>query len=269
MTRTPASKQQPRSWTELLRGRATAAFPPDKLLPDTQPAYVASWIYVFGVLTIAALLVVLASGSVLAVEGLAWYHTSAVGLFVNSLHLWSVELFFLFMVVHLWGKFFMAAWRGKRALTWITGALAFVGSVGTSFTGYLVQTNFDSQWISTQAKDGLNSVGVGAWFNVLNTGQMLLWHVMLLPLVLGVLVVLHVLLVRRHGVVPRSGRATAVSRTRQSACPRPTTPRPTTPRGKAPQETHRPATHQGETPRPSYPPRWDVDERERAPAQIA
>jgi len=205
MTRTPASKQQPRSWTELLRGRATAAFPPDKLLPDTQPAYVASWIYVFGVLTIAALLVVLASGSVLAVEGLAWYHTSAVGLFVNSLHLWSVELFFLFMVVHLWGKFFMAAWRGKRALTWITGALAFVGSVGTSFTGYLVQTNFDSQWISTQAKDGLNSVGVGAWFNVLNTGQMLLWHVMLLPLVLGVLVVLHVLLVRRHGVVPPFG----------------------------------------------------------------
>jgi len=31
---------------------------------------------------------------------------------------------------------------------------------------------------------------------------MLLWHVMLLPLIVGVLVVLHVILVRRHGVVP-------------------------------------------------------------------
>jgi len=31
---------------------------------------------------------------------------------------------------------------------------------------------------------------------------MLLWHVLLLPLVVGVLVVLHVLLVRRRGVVP-------------------------------------------------------------------
>jgi quinol-cytochrome oxidoreductase complex cytochrome b subunit len=31
---------------------------------------------------------------------------------------------------------------------------------------------------------------------------MLLWHVMLLPLLLGVLVVMHVILVRRHGVVP-------------------------------------------------------------------
>jgi hypothetical protein len=62
--------------------------------------------------------------------------------------------------------------------------------------------NFDSQWITTQAKDGLNSVGVGAWFNVLDYGQMLLFHVILLPLVLGVLVVWHVLLVRHRGVVP-------------------------------------------------------------------
>jgi ubiquinol-cytochrome c reductase cytochrome b subunit len=31
---------------------------------------------------------------------------------------------------------------------------------------------------------------------------MLLWHVMLLPLIVGFLVVAHVILVRRHGVVP-------------------------------------------------------------------
>jgi ubiquinol-cytochrome c reductase cytochrome b subunit len=106
------------------------------------------------------------------------------------------------MVIHLWGKFWMAAWRGRRALTWITGAVAFLGSIGTAFTGYLTQSNFDSQWIAGQAKDGLNAVGIGAYFNVLNPGQMLLWHVVLLPLVIGVLVVAHIVLVRRHGVVP-------------------------------------------------------------------
>jgi ubiquinol-cytochrome c reductase cytochrome b subunit len=37
---------------------------------------------------------------------------------------------------------------------------------------------------------------------VLNYGQMLLFHIVLFPLALGVLVVLHVLLVRRRGVVP-------------------------------------------------------------------
>ncbi len=201
----PAEPAESLGWTGRLRRRLVGTLPPEKLMPDRQPAYVASWIYVFGVLTIAALIWVLISGGWLALAGPQWWHTSPVGHFVNSLHLWGVELFFFCMVIHLWGKFFMAAWRGRRALTWVIGAVAFLASIGTAFTGYLVQTNFDSQWISTQAKDGLNSVGVGAWFNVLNTGQMLLWHILLLPLVLGVLTVWHVLLVRRRGVVPPFG----------------------------------------------------------------
>ncbi len=190
------------TWTGRVRERAVRDLPPETLFPDVQPAYVSSWMYVFGVATIAALVVVIASGTVLAIEGPQWYHGSSLGHFVNSLHLWSVELFLAFMVVHLWGKFFMAAWRGKRAATWITGAIAFVTSIGTAFTGYLVQSNFDSQWIATQAKDGLNSVGIGAFFNVLNYGQMLLFHALLLPVVVVALTVWHVLLVRRRGVVP-------------------------------------------------------------------
>jgi hypothetical protein len=189
-------------WSARLRRRAVNAFPPEQLLPDRQPAYVASWIYVFGVATLAALVVVIGSGLILTLEGPQWYHVSSVGHFINSLHLWSVELFFFTMVIHLWGKFFMAAWRGKRALTWVTGVVAFLGSIGTAFTGYLVQSNFDSQWIAGEAKDGLNSVGVGAFFNVLNYGQMLLFHVVLLPLVIGLITIWHILLVRRRGVVP-------------------------------------------------------------------
>src|ERR1700694_5502803 len=194
--------QNSRSWTVRLRTRLARTVPAGQILPDRQPAYVRSWIYVFGVATLAALVYVIASGTILAIKGATWWHTSSVGHFFNSTHLWSVELFFMFMVIHLWGKFFMAAWRGRRALTWITGAVAFLVSIGTAFTGYLSQQNFDSQWIGAQAKDGLNASGVGAFFNVLNFGQMFLWHVLLLPLALGVLVVLHVLLVRIRGVVP-------------------------------------------------------------------
>ena len=189
-------------WTARLRHSAVEALPPQRLLPDRQPAYVASWIYVFGVLTLAALCVVILTGIVLAIFGPAWWHTSTVGLFVNSLHLWSVEVFFFAMVVHLWGKFFMAAWRGRRRATWITGVISFVVSIGAAFTGYLSQQNFDSQWISTQAKDGINATGAGAIFNVTNFGQMLMWHIVLLPLVVVILVGGHVLLVRLRGVVP-------------------------------------------------------------------
>jgi hypothetical protein len=191
-----------RSWTVRLRGWVTGLVPEGEALPDKQPAYVSSWIYVFGVLTIAALVVVLLSGGLLAIGGAQWWHVSSLGHFVNSLHLWSVELFFAFMVIHLWGKFWMAAWRGKRGLTWVIGVVAFVASIGTAFTGYLTQSNFDSQWIGAEAKDGINAIGAGAYFNVLNPGQMLLWHVVLLPFAVGLLVVWHVVLVRRHGVVP-------------------------------------------------------------------
>ena len=190
------------SWTVRLRGRIGGLVPAGEALPDSQPSYVSSWIYVFGVLTLAALTVVLGSGILLTLGGSGWWHVSRVGHFVNSLHLWSVELFFMFMVIHLWGKFWMAAWRGRRTMTWVTGVVAFVASIGTAFTGYLSQSNFDSQWIGAEGKDGINAIGAGAFFNVLNPGQMLLWHVVLLPLVVGALTVIHIVLVRRHGVVP-------------------------------------------------------------------
>ncbi|RNM17472.1 cytochrome b N-terminal domain-containing protein [Nocardioides pocheonensis] len=191
-----------RNWTVGLRTWVQGLVPSGQALPDRQPVYVASWIYVFGVLSLASFVVVLASGLVLTVGGSLWWHTSSLGHFVNSMHLWSVELFFATMVIHLWGKFWMAAWRGERALTWVTGVLLFVSSIGTAFTGYLSESDFTSQWIAAEGKDGINAIGVGAFFNILNPAQMLLWHVALLPLAVGALVVWHVILVRRHGVVP-------------------------------------------------------------------
>jgi quinol-cytochrome oxidoreductase complex cytochrome b subunit len=201
--RTPAE----RSWTAYVRGRAVAALPPERLLPDEQPSYVASWIYLFGVLSLSALAVIVASGCILALKGPGWWHFTGVGHFFNGIHLWAVELFFFFMVIHLWGKYWMAAWRGGRARVWMTGALVFLVAIPCALTGYVSQQNFDAQWISTQAKDAMNSAGIGAFFNLLNFGQMYSYHVLLLPAAVIAIVVLHILLVRRHGVVPPFGAA--------------------------------------------------------------
>jgi ubiquinol-cytochrome c reductase cytochrome b subunit len=198
VTQPPPSK----SWTLRIRERAVAALPPEKLLADKQPSYVASWIYVFGVLSLSSLAVIILSGCILALKGPEWWHFTGIGHFFNSVHLWSVELFFFFMVIHLWGKYWMAAWRGGRAPTWVTGAVTFLVAIPCALTGYVSQQNFDSQWISTQAKDAMNAVGVGAFFNLLNFGQMYSYHILLLPAVVVLLVVAHVLLVRKHGVVP-------------------------------------------------------------------
>ncbi len=194
-------EEDAKMWTAGIRRIGLHLLPPDKLLPDRQPAYVASWIYVFGVLTLSAFLVTVLSGVVLAIEGPFWWHVSSIGHFVNSLHLWGVEMFMFFMALHLWGKFSMAAWRGKRALTWITGALAFLVSVFEAFTGYLSQTNFDSQWIAFESKDAFNAGGIGAFVNPMNFGQALMLHIVLVPLILSLIIGVHILLVRIRGVV--------------------------------------------------------------------
>jgi Cytochrome b(N-terminal)/b6/petB len=187
-------------WTAKVRTRVAKVFPPKKLLPDRQPAYVASWIYVFGVASLVALGIVIVSGFALALGGSDWWHTNAAGHFFNSVHLWSVELFMALLVIHLWGKFWMAAWRGRRAMTWITGVIAFLASIVTAFTGYLSQQNFDSQWIATNGKDAFNAVGAGSIWNAMNFGQMFMWHIVLMPLVLVVIIGAHILLVRARGV---------------------------------------------------------------------
>jgi ubiquinol-cytochrome c reductase cytochrome b subunit len=75
-------------------------------------------------------------------------------------------------------------------------------AIPCALTGYISQQNFDAQWISTQAKDAMNATGVGSFFNLLNFGQIYGYHVFLMPAAVIGLVVAHVLLVRRHGVVP-------------------------------------------------------------------
>ena len=190
------------SWTTALRRRLVGALPPGEAAPGGQPAYVASWIYIFGVLTLSSLVVIIGSGTILALKGPGWWHDSGIGHFFNSLHMWSVELFFFFMTIHLWGKYWMSAWRGGRARVWITGAISFLIAVPCALTGYISQQNFDAQWISTQAKDAMNAVGIGSFFNLLNFGQIYGYHVFLLPAAVVGLVATHVLLVRRHGVVP-------------------------------------------------------------------
>lgn len=48
----------------------------------------------------------------------------------------------------------------------------------------------------------MNAAGIGAFFNLTNFGQMYSYHVLLLPAAVVAIVVAHVLLVRKHGVVP-------------------------------------------------------------------
>src|SRR3989454_9675548 len=110
-----SSQPESASWTLKLRQAIDRHLPMDHLLPDRQPYYVGSGVYVFGVITIAALVWVVVSGVVLAFMGPQWWHDSGVGRFFNGLHFWSVQLFFIFLVLRLSGEYFMAGWRHGRS----------------------------------------------------------------------------------------------------------------------------------------------------------
>jgi hypothetical protein len=206
----PAPDPADSTWTGAVRRLLERRLPLNHLLPSRQPFFVGSWVYVFGVVAITALIWVIGSGVVLAFFGPGWWHVSGVGRFVNSIHFWAVQLLFFFVVLHLWGQYFMASWRDGRAKTWLVGVVVFVAALVTGFTGYISQQNLDAQWIAINAKDGINATGAGAFFNVLDFGQMYGIHVMLLPIVVTTLVVLHVVQVRLRGVVrPIESRSVA------------------------------------------------------------
>ncbi len=184
-----------------VRERVRTWLPLEDLLPDQLPAFVRSPAYFFGVISLSSLVLLILSGIILAAFGPQWWHDNSVGHFVNSLHFWCAELFFFSMTLHLWTEFFKGAWRHGRRLTWVSGAIIFLAGIGTAFTGYLSMTNFSAQWIGAQGKDALNSIGIGAFFNLLNFGQMYGFHIVLLPLLLIILVGMHLLLVRIRGIV--------------------------------------------------------------------
>jgi quinol-cytochrome oxidoreductase complex cytochrome b subunit len=182
---------------EFLKGNLTL----DDALPTTMPVYVNSVAYLFGVLTLSSFVMLIITGPILAVFGPTWYHVSAVGKFVNSLHFWGCQVFFASLLAHLAVKFFMGAWRDGRWKTWMVGLLTFAAAVFTALTGYLSQTNWDSQWIAVQSKDAMNAAGVGRFFNTMDTGQVLTLHVAVLPVIVLALVGVHIFLIRRDGPV--------------------------------------------------------------------
>lgn len=224
--RTPAPDAA--NWTARTREYGLRSWPPERLLPEREPNYVASFLYVFGALAIAAFATLVLTGLVLSFQGPLWWHGSTVGRFFNDLHFWGVQLFFFAVFVHILTVFFAAAWRNGRRVTWLIGAILFFAAITTGLSGYVSVTSWESQWIGLSAKDLINSLGLGGVANVLDTGQMLTVHVVLLPTIVAALIVWHVLLVRRHGVVEpfdaERDLERMLARTRAGAIAAPATP---------------------------------------------
>ena len=165
---------------------------------DGKSDFIAKWRHINNSVSVASLIIVIASGMIMASRGLSWLYKSNVSFFMHGLHFWSVQIFFISIILHFMLNFWTSTWQGRAFAMWTSGVVAFFTCMFTAYTGGLVASSLNSQWIALQSKNVFNSLGVGALFNPLNVGQMLTLHVAIFPIIVSLIVVWHIALVQHR-----------------------------------------------------------------------
>lgn len=171
------------------------------LMLETVPSYANKIYYSLGFLSMISFVMLVISGVVLVFGGPVWWLTSPVGVFFRSIHLWSVQAFIFFIILHLFIVFSTGAYRPPRQLTWIIGLLMFVLAITTAEFGYILRGDLSSQIKAMHGSEFYGQIGI--WLvNNLNYTQVYGLHVAILPLLIIGLLGLHYLLVKARGIAP-------------------------------------------------------------------
>ena len=173
------------------------------------PSYGNKFFYSLGFLSATSFLILIASGTIMALFGTSWWLTNPFGVYVRSVHLWATQAFVLFILLHLLVVFFTSGFKKPRRLTWMLGVLMlFVVLAETEF-GYVIRGDFSSQWRSLQGADFYNGSGLGKILNPLSQSQIYGIHIVIIPLTIIGLLFLHYLLVRVLGIAKPYRKDTA------------------------------------------------------------
>jgi ubiquinol-cytochrome c reductase cytochrome b subunit len=142
------------------------------------------------------------------------------GLVMRQIHHWAALLFVVAIVVHLLRVFFTGAFRRPRELNWVIGVVLLLLTFGAGFTGYSLPDDLLS---GTGLRIGYSAllsipfvgpligfIGIGGEFPGTDVmGRLHIMHVMLLPAGLVALVTAHMaILVRQRHTQKPSRRAT-------------------------------------------------------------
>ncbi len=138
-------------------------------------------------------------------------HEIRFGWYLRSLHRWSSNLMIVAVFLHLLRVYFTGAYRHPRQLNWCIGVGLLVTTLGFGFTGYSLIYEQLSYWgatVATNLTAGVPLIGdYMAWFlrggaevgdNTIT--RFFILHIGLLPTVTFMLVGLHIMLIRMHGV---------------------------------------------------------------------
>jgi ubiquinol-cytochrome c reductase cytochrome b subunit len=139
----------------------------------------------------------------------------AAGRMVRGLHHWGSSLMIIVVFLHMAQVFVCGAYRKPREATWMVGVCLMLFTLAFGLTGYLLPWDNRAYWgtmVTTQIVGSLPVMGsylsrLGGFSNgigVLTFSRFYAIHTLLLPATTVFLILIHVALVRRHGVTPRS-----------------------------------------------------------------
>src|SRR3989441_10954978 len=123
----------------------------------TVPASAASWFYVFGSGTLLCFVLQIVTGICLAfvyVPSANEAYTSLVylneqqtlGWFLRAIHYWGSNFMVGIMLVHMAQVFLFGAYKYPRELTWISGCVLLLCTLGMAFTGQVLRFDQDAYW---------------------------------------------------------------------------------------------------------------------------
>ncbi|MCA8994025.1 MAG: cytochrome bc complex cytochrome b subunit [Planctomycetaceae bacterium] len=133
------------------------------------------------------------------------------GWYLRSLHKWAATLMIAAVILHQMRVYFTAAYRRPRELNWVIGMCLLMCTLLTGFTGYSLVFEQLSYWGATVAANISDAVPVigsfakqmllaGDNYNERTLSRFYILHAAVLPTTIILLVVVHIIFIRLHGV---------------------------------------------------------------------
>jgi quinol-cytochrome oxidoreductase complex cytochrome b subunit len=142
----------------------------------------------------------------------------AYGWLIRGIHHWGASLMVVSVFIHMLRTFFMAAYKYPREVTWLTGVLLLLATIGMGFTGYLLPWNQRAYWATTVGTEIAGTAPFiggfiervlrgGAELSAVTLARFFAVHIWFLPALIALLVGIHLYLVIRLGIssMPKEG----------------------------------------------------------------
>ena len=138
-------------------------------------------------------------------------HEASYGWYLRSLHKWAATLMIATLILHQMRVFFTGAYRKPRELNWLIGMCLLVITLMIGFTGYSLVFEQLSYWGATVGANITSSVPLlgdvmkrmllaGEAYNQHTLSRFYILHAAVLPTLLVVCIVVHIAIIRLHGV---------------------------------------------------------------------